>query len=107
MGVLGQRSVVPGILKCGRWDTVTGVGVRPWSAPSKSAVVSGKPGQSGVPQSSRLALGGRTGFGHGLRRQKAQYSVGIRISVPISVLAQRHGSSRVVLLPKGSAGGVH
>jgi hypothetical protein len=56
MGVLGQRSVAPGTLKCGRWDTVTGVGVRPWFVSSKSTC-SGKPGQSGVPQSSRCSAG--------------------------------------------------
>ena len=60
MGVLGQHSVVPGILKCGRWDTVTGVGVRPWFVSSESTC-SGKSGQSGVPQSSRYSAGREDG----------------------------------------------
>ncbi len=53
-----------------------------------------------------ILLGGGTGFGHGLCLQKAQ-AVGTWTSVFISVFVLRHGLSRVVLFPKGSAGGVH
>ena len=60
MGVLGQRSVAPGTLKCGRWDTVIGVRVWPRLVPSKSTG-SGNSGQSDYPQSSRYNAGREDG----------------------------------------------
>ena len=60
MEVPRQRSVGPGTLKCGRWDTVIGVRVRPWLVTSKSTG-SGNSGQSDYPQSSRCSAGREDG----------------------------------------------